>query len=85
MSAQISLCRSKANDELDRLGKQYHASLPIADIDAILVKYGFSATEPGIYTGRDGSCHECVGVNAWLRMSWHKMGSGRWEITAYVS
>ena len=77
--------RNMVNNTLHDLGTRYHDGLPITEIDAALVEGGFAQTEPAIYCGRDGSCHQQVGGRTWLSLSWHKMESGRYEITAYVN
>jgi len=78
---------AKVNDVLSDLSRRYHASLPIADIDNALTANGFEPTEPAIYCGRDGQCKPMpVGSNMYLAFSWHKMeGSGRYEVTTYLS
>lgn len=40
----------------------------------------------GILCGDDGSANFAIGgYRFWLRVMWHKMPSGNFEITAYVS
>jgi len=83
---QERVARRKVNAALHELGRVYHDGLPIAQIDAALSANGFDETEPAIYCGRDGSCSPMqVGARTWLSLSWHKMESGRYEVTAYVS
>jgi hypothetical protein len=83
---QERVARRKVNSGLFDMGHNvYHDGLPITEIDAALVEGGFAQTEPAIYCGRDGSCHQQVGARTWLSLSWHKMESGRFEVTAYVS
>jgi hypothetical protein len=76
---------SALNRKLAEMGKTYFDSIPVADICAVLVAAGFRPLEDGIYCGATGECHEAIGAGAWFRMQWYKMGSGRYEITAYVS
>jgi hypothetical protein len=76
--------RQRVNRELQAL-PIYHDGLPLATIDAILVKHGFNATEPAIYCGASGSCTDKVGPRTYLSFSWYKMESGRYEIVSYVS
>jgi hypothetical protein len=82
---KIATARKRANEQFRALGVIYHVRLPIASIDEILIQNGFTPTEPAIYCGRDGRSHEQVGPNTWLSLTWHKMDSGRYEVTAYVS
>jgi len=77
--------RKTVNEALYHLSRKYHQGLPISEIDAILVASGFRAMEEGIYTGHDGHSHEQIGDRTWIAFSWHRMGSGRYEINAYVS
>ena len=83
---QERVARRKVNSLLYELGCTYYDGLPIARIDDALTSNGFDATEPAIYCGRDGNCSPMqVGAYTWLSLSWHKMESGRYEVTAYVS
>jgi hypothetical protein len=77
--------RTRANAKLNELGKTYHDGLALDKIGAILKANGFDELESAIYCGRDGDSHEQVGERTWLRLSWHKMESGRYEIVAYLS
>ena len=77
--------RKVVNDALYELGRIYHDSLPITTIDGILQGAGLNETEPAIYCGREGSSNEQVGEHSYLSLSWYRMGSGRFEVTAYVS
>ena len=85
LAKEERIARRAVNEALAHLGTLYHHGLPIEDIDNALILAGFNATEPAIYCGRDGHSHEQVGPNTWLSLSWHKMESGRYEVTAYVS
>ena len=63
----------------------YHDAIPNGTIGDILTAHGFNEEGlDGIYTGADGRTNAQVGPNSWLTMSWHKMPSGRYEITAYM-
>lgn len=73
------------NNRLHVLGLGYHDLLPIAQIDLILTDNGFQPTEPAIYCGADSKFHEPVGDGKYLTITWHKMESGRYEVTAYVN
>jgi hypothetical protein len=84
-SSQRRAARNLANEGLAILSRNYHSGLPIADIDKILTANGFNALEEAIYCGRDGRVHEPVGEHTWISFSWHKMDSGRYEVTVYVS
>ena len=75
------------NNALHALGTTYHDGLPIGQVVDTLHAAGFTATEnlEGIYCGREGRLAEHVGDNVYLSLSWYKMPSGRYEVTAYVS
>jgi hypothetical protein len=78
--------RNAVNTALHAIGLTYHESLPIGLIGDILAEHGFDPAElGGIYTGNDGTDTTDVGERTFLRLSWHRMPSGRWEIVAYVS
>ena len=78
--------RSRANDELIAINREYHHGLPLSEIDAILTKHGFTGMEAAIYCGREGRVHEQVGPKTWILLTWHKMeNTGRYEIVAYLS
>jgi virulence-associated protein VapD len=77
---------NRTNAELANLGRNFHNSIPNADIDAILTRNGFQETQEGIYCGREGRIHEQVSEKHWLTMTWYKMeATGRYEIVAYVN
>jgi len=76
--------RTRVNNDLHKL-PIYHDGLPLSEIDNILGRHGFNALEPAIYCGASGSCTDKVGPNTYLALSWYKMESGRYEVTAYVS
>ena len=82
---ELKKATKRVNDQLYNLGLQYWNYLPIFEIDSILVEFGFDATEPAIYCGREGNTHEPVGDGKFLSMTWHKMESGRYEIVAYLN
>jgi len=84
-SKQLRKACVQVNDKFYQLGLLYLDYIPVYQIDEILVEAGFEATEPAIYCGRDGNIHEEVGHGKYLSMSWHKMESGRYEITAYLN
>ena len=80
--------KTVANSKLDKMFKTYQDGLPIQAVIDLLHSVGFTETDGlvGIYCGRDGNVHECVGNNVWLSFTWHKMeGTGRYEVVAYVS
>ena len=84
-TAEECKARRRANTKLRELCKVYHNGLALDKLDAILTEHGFTGLEPAIYCGRDGESHEQVGERTWLRMTWHKMDSGRYEIVAVLS
>ena len=82
--------QDKANDELRTLvgNSQYFDHIPLADITAILDRWGFDTDAiEGIYTGEDGATDDQVGPKSWLHLRWHKMApaSDRYEIVVYVN
>ena len=77
--------RKAANKALAAL-PNYHESLPIGTIDAILTGNGFTATEPAIYCGREGRAAFQVGPRTFLTLTWYKMPeTGRYEVVSYLS
>jgi hypothetical protein len=76
---------NQVNQALTELGKVYHSTLPIDQIDAILTAGGLRNLEEGIYCGHEGRVHEQVGDRNWFVMTWFRMPSGRFEVVAYVS
>jgi len=65
---------------------RYFESLPISDVASILQSHGFDpAGLVGIYVGHEGRIHEQVGAKTFLSLSWYRMPSGRFEITAYLT
>lgn len=76
--------RAKINRALDALCKNYFDSIPVKEIQAILETYELKM-EDGIYCGREGESNEPIGNGCWLRMTWYKLQSNRFEIVAYVS
>jgi hypothetical protein len=75
----------RVNEVLYKMGRTYHASVPLDLVNALLEYNGFTALEAMILCGRDGQLHESVGRNRWLALSWHRMPSGRYEVVAYLS
>ena len=84
-ATQERSARKRVNESLYRLGLTYWECIPLSCIDNILTEEGFRETEPAIYCGREGTSHERVGDHTWFTMTWHKMESGKYEVTAYVS
>jgi len=83
-----SKMRRKASAELAKfLDQTYFESIPVAQIAHLLEEFGFNQEGQlsGIYTGREGSAHEQVGPNTWLRLTWYQMESGRMEVLGYLS
>jgi len=73
---------NKVNASLHNLGLTYHTSLPVYQIDSILVDNGFVATD---WTGVSTRLHQEVGDGKWLSIVCHRMESGNWEVVAYVN
>lgn len=84
-ATQERKAKHAVNTQLAILGRTYHNGLPLHEIDGILALSGFNRLEEGIYCGREGRINEQVGPKTWFTMSWFKMESGRYEVTAYVS
>lgn len=77
---------TKANKELNNLTRNtYFESIPVQQVSNILTQNGFKGLEDGIYCGREGRLNEQIGPKNWIAMTWYKLGSGRYEIVAYVS
>ena len=83
-AAEERKARARANKALAAL-PCYHPHIPLADIDAILTRHGFTATAEAVYCGREGRSAEQVGRSTYLSLSWYRMDSGRYEIVAYLS
>lgn len=66
---------------------KYHSTIPIMQIAKIIEVNGFddSKVGQGIFVGATGKIHVSIGSGAYLTMSWYRMESGRYEITAYAS
>ena len=82
----LKTCVSRVNQLLWELGTEYHSSVPFKQIDIVLRANGFLTT--GESTAEGGTLtnfNACVGKGKWLHVSWHKMSSGRFEVTAYVN
>lgn len=73
------------NNYLYEMGRAYHVSVPLDEVNTVLKTYGFDELEAIILCGREGRIHENVGHNRWLSLTWYKMDSGRYEVVAYVS
>ena len=76
--------RARINRELSTLCKGYFPQIPIQEIQAILDVFELKIPD-GIYCGHEGESMEEIGHGVWLRMTWFRMLSGRFEIVAYVS
>jgi len=74
------------NQALWALGTRYHDFLPFELIDAILNSNGFFEIDNFDRKGQTcTSIQSYVGDDKWLHVSWYKMDSGRYEVTAYVN
>ena len=80
--------RNRVNQRIHALTcNSYFEALPLASLKTILAEHGFQ-TEPldGIYCGSEGKLDPVqVGARTWFVMSWCRMSSGRYEVTAYLS
>lgn len=78
----------RGNHSLDaEVNKKYHRQIPIAIVAEILEANGFDGDKAvaGIYVGNEGRIHQAVGSGVYLTMSWYRMPSNNYEITAYLS
>jgi len=78
--------RTRANYALTTLTmNRYFDSLPIAEIIGILEKENFNVESlRGVYCGKTGHSYDQVGPITYFSLSWHQMGSGRYEVLAYL-
>ena len=76
--------RNRINRELAMLCKGYFPAIPIKEMQAILEVFELKISD-GIYCGHQGESMEEVGHGVWLRFTWYRMPSGKFEIVAYVS
>lgn len=78
----------RGNHSLDlEINKTYHRQIPVAKIADILEANGFDGDKAlaGIYVGNEGRIHEPVGSGVYIVISWYRMASNNYEITAYLS
>ncbi len=80
----------KVNSALYDIGTKYWGTMGEAfrAIDTALVSNGFEETNGAKQTAGTGTTfHACVDeeMNSWLHISWYRMPSGRYEVTAYVN
>ncbi len=92
-----SKTKSSINKLLYHINREYHRSIPIIDIDNILMDYGYWLVQEdgsrwsGFLLGSEGTVHidianeKGVVANTMLYLQWYKMSSGKYEITCYVS
>lgn len=78
------------NAGLHAMGKHYWDSIgqAFATIDVILREYGFDDMEHATdEAGQDHRIHLRVDQekDKWLHISWYRIPSGRYEVTAYVN
>lgn len=90
-AAERNKATRQANTALARL-PQYADDMSawLTATEQICEGHGFSVDLGGIYCGRDGETRveavEADGkVARWLKITWHKMQSGRYEMIAYLS
>jgi hypothetical protein len=80
--------RNRVNQRIHALTcNNYFEALPLTQLKDLLAGQGFQ-TEPldGIYCGTEGKLDPVqVGERTWFVMSWYRMSSGRYEVTAYLS
>jgi hypothetical protein len=80
--------RNRVNQRIHALTcNNYFEALPLAQLKELLAGHGFQ-TEPldGIYCGSEGKLAPVhVGERTWFTLSWFRMPSDRYEVTAYLS
>ncbi len=89
--------KSKINTLLFEINSVYHDSIPLSEINTILIDNRAWLVQEdgtpwfGLLLGKSNTVHIDIanekGVfdNTMLVLSWYKMNSGQYEITAYVS
>lgn len=79
--------RNKINKKITELTRNtYFDAIPVDKIAAILREFNLNTDcLDGIYCGRQGEMNEQIQIGLWIRLSWYKMESGRYEIVCYVS
>lgn len=77
----------RVNKALYILGTGYHATLgySLNAIDRILTGNGFNDPETTVTPSNDGWLHCPVGEGKYLHITWHRMASRLYEVTAYVN
>lgn len=93
-----SSIRTKISKKLHDISRHYHKSIPLVDIFNALKAFGILPVQEdgteweGMLSGKEGRATiDLVNVEdkkpytSSLILSWHKMESGSWEITAYLS
>lgn len=85
------------NKYLNELGRKYHDLVPLSDIMVAMRANGLTLLQEdgtewsGFLCGEDSNATiQCADlelnpVHRWLSLSWYRMPSGRYEVTAYVS
>lgn len=88
---KVRTVKNRINRELSGLGV-YFEEIPLCEIFDIVRRHAGSVLDvdgtpwSGFLCGEDGSTWFAVtGYKFYLRLSWHKMPSGRYEVTTYVS
>ena len=88
LTASETTRRHRANRALHQLTRNhYFDAIPLTQIRAVLSAHGFqTGSLDGIYCGATGQADPAqVGDRTWLALSWYRMGTGRYEITCYLS
>ncbi len=85
------------NNALYDIGRTYHSFIPLAEMFGLCESNGLMPLQEdgtpwsGVLWGVDGRTSidlrdTATGkINRWLNISWYKMPSGRYEVTAYIS
>lgn len=83
--------KNQINKALNVINRQYHPAIPLTHIFEVVRKAGEvvdvdGTPWSGILCGDDSNCtFDIAGVKFHLYLSWYRMPSGNYEITAYVS
>jgi hypothetical protein len=76
----------KLYQHLGRIGREYHASACPEALVSAVVEAGFPASAlDGIYCGADGRTTHELSPKLGLVHVWHRMDSGRYEVTCYTT
>jgi hypothetical protein len=78
----------RVNEGLHALGRIYWDTVGkvLHNIDGVLAANGFEqSTDVLLRRETANSLHVAVATNKWLHVTWYRLESGRYEVTAYVN